>query len=54
MGAWIVLWKAVFVIGLTIFAGMAVWVSVQGFRDIRTLLETISRRQRKARPGKKR
>ena len=35
---WILLWKIVFILALTTFAVMAVFVSVLGARDIRKLL----------------
>ena len=38
---WIILWKAVFILGLAVFAGMAVWVTIGGARDIRRMLERI-------------
>ena len=41
MSAWATLWKAVFVIGVGAFAIMAVWVTIQGARDIRFLLRTL-------------
>lgn len=53
MAAWIILWKAVFILGMSVFVVMAAGVTVQGFRDIRSLLETISRSHHRAsrRPG---
>ncbi len=36
---WIVVWKVTFIIGIALFIGMAVWVSVQGFKDIKSLLK---------------
>lgn len=41
MSFWIALWKTVFVFGVTAFAIMAVWVTVQGARDIKFLLATL-------------
>lgn len=49
MEGWILLWKAVFILGMAVFVAMAVWVTIQGFRDIRTLFATISRSHRKPR-----
>ena len=34
-------WKIVFVLGLIIFTGMAVWVTIGGFKDIKTMLLRI-------------
>ena len=41
MTFWIWLWKAVFFVTLTGFSLMAVWVTIQGARDIRLLLEVL-------------
>ena len=43
MGFWIVLWKAVFILGLGIFAVMAVWVTIAGWRDIKSLFASIEK-----------
>ena len=43
MGFWMFLWKAVLVLGLGVFAGMAVWVTVAGWRDIKSLFAAIER-----------
>ena len=52
MSFWIGLWKAVFIVGVVLFAGMAVWVTVGGARDIKRLFSRIdeSHRKRTARP----
>jgi hypothetical protein len=42
MSFWIWLWKAVFVVGVAVFAVMAVWVTIQGWRDIRSLFGTLA------------
>ena len=38
---WLMLWKGVFVIGLIIFVIMAVWVTLGGWADIRSLLQGL-------------
>jgi len=37
MNGWMMVWKVVFVVGLTVFAGMAVWVTVAGYGDVKKL-----------------
>jgi len=37
MAFWMILWKAVFIFGVGIFAVMSVWVTIAGWRDIRRL-----------------
>ena len=44
MTFWILLWKAVFLVTVTGFSLMATWVTFQGARDIRSLLETLGNR----------
>ncbi len=41
MGFWILLWKATLVVGLAVFAGMAVWVTIGGARDIKRLFKRL-------------
>ncbi len=48
MTFWIWLWKAVFLVTLTGFSLMAVWVSIQGARDIKPLLEVLRGRHDKS------
>ena len=43
MKYWEILWKFVFLSSVTLFAGMSVWVTVQGWRDIRRMLSNIER-----------
>ena len=40
---WIILWKAVFILGVGIFAIMSVWVIIAGFKDIKKLFATINK-----------
>ena len=42
MSFWAGLWKAVFVLGVTVFAGMSVWVIVAGARDIRSMCKRLA------------
>lgn len=46
MTAWIVAWKAVFIGGMALFAAMAAWVTVQGYRDIAVMLGGMKRGRR--------
>ena len=41
MTGWIVLWKAILILGVLLFGGMAVWVTIGGFRDIKRLFARI-------------
>lgn len=41
MAFWQTLWKLTFFIGVGLFACMAVWVTVQGARDIKDLFRTL-------------
>ena len=43
MNAWMAIWKVVLVFAVGIFAVMAVWVAIAGFRDIRRLFAAIER-----------
>ena len=43
MNGWMILWKAVFIIGITVFFGMSVWVTIAGFGDIKKLFRKINR-----------
>ena len=41
MNAWMILWKWLMILSVTGFAIMAVWVTIQGARDIKSLLHTL-------------
>ena len=41
--SWMLLWKIIFVVGVIVFAVMAVWVTIAGARDIRRLLARIEK-----------
>ena len=45
---WIVLWKAVLVVGLGLFAALAVVVTVGGARDVHRLLATLREEHRRS------
>ena len=53
MSFWVMLWKAVFVLGVGAFTIMAVWVTVQGARDIKSLLRTLRREHDRGPEGDK-
>lgn len=42
MDSWELLWKITFFAGVSVFAGMAVWVTFQGARDIKSLFRTLN------------
>jgi hypothetical protein len=46
MNGWMIVWKAVFVIGLTLFAGLAVWVTVAGYADIKKLFSKLEKERK--------
>jgi hypothetical protein len=39
---WVILWKIVLIGALILFGGMAVWVSIGGFFDIKRLFRRIT------------
>ena len=41
MDFWETLWKIVFILGVALFAGMAVWVTLFGFFDIKKLFRRM-------------
>ena len=41
MQFWMALWKAVLILGVSLFAGMSVWVIIAGYRDIFRMLRRI-------------
>lgn len=41
METWALIWKIMFILVLIVFAGMSVWITVGGWRDIRRLLEKL-------------
>ena len=43
MTFWIILWKVVLIAGMAVFAGMAVWVTIGGVRDIKRLFARLDR-----------
>ena len=49
---WIALWKGLFIIGVGLFAVLAVVVTIGGARDIRTLLKTLRDEHRNRTSGR--
>jgi len=45
MTFWIFLWKAFFIITVSAFAFMAVWVTIGGWHDIKELFHELSQRK---------
>ncbi|MDP6111767.1 MAG: hypothetical protein QF437_00520 [Planctomycetota bacterium] len=43
MSFWIFLWKAVFIVGVVLFAGMAVWVTIGGAKDIKKMFAQMDK-----------
>lgn len=43
---WVLLWKAVFLITVSVYAVMAVWVTFRGALDIRDMLIDLKMRER--------
>jgi hypothetical protein len=39
--SWMLLWKITFIVGVTLFAVMAVWVTIAGAKDIKRLFKRI-------------
>ncbi len=42
MAFWIVLWKIVLIGSLVLFAGLAIWVGIGGYFDIKRLFARIA------------
>ncbi len=38
---WILIWKITLILGVALFAGLTVWVTVRGWRDLWALLELL-------------
>lgn len=43
---WIILWKALLIGAVLLFGGMAIWVSIGGFFDIKRLFARIAEEHR--------
>jgi hypothetical protein len=43
MQGWMLLWKILFIAGLVLFAGLALWVIFAGARDIKKLFLKLDR-----------
>ncbi len=46
MDAWETLWKIVLLGGIALFAGMAIWVTIYGAKDIRTLFRELDEQRK--------
>ncbi|MCB9510027.1 MAG: hypothetical protein H6695_07590 [Deferribacteres bacterium] len=46
MAFWMIFWKAVFIITVSMFAFLAVWVTIKGYSDIKTLLLKVDESHR--------
>lgn len=44
MNHWIILWKIIFILSLGLFAYLAVWVTIGGYRDIKQLFSTLNKK----------
>ncbi len=49
---WIYLWKALLIGALALFGGMAVWVTIGGYFDIKRLFKRISESHKAATVGR--
>jgi len=47
MGFWVLLWKTTLVVGMAVFAGMAVWVTIGGARDIKRLFKRLDEQHKR-------
>ena len=45
--SWIILWKIVFVAGVSLFGGMAIWVTIGGYYDIKRLFARMAEDQKR-------
>lgn len=48
MNFWVLLWKCVLIGTITIYATIAIWVTFQGARDIKTLFASLKKRHKDA------
>ena len=46
MNFWMTLWKVVLVVSVILFAGMAVWVTIGGMRDIKRMFARLDERHK--------
>lgn len=44
MEFWVNLWKFVFILTVSVYAVMAVWVTIQGARDIKSMMADLRER----------
>jgi hypothetical protein len=43
---WMLIWKLTFLGGVALFAGLTVWVTVRGWRDLWSLLEKLRAKEK--------
>ncbi len=41
METWALIWKICFIVVVTVFAGMSVWITIGGWQDVRALLRKL-------------
>ena len=44
MDFWVMFWKVIFIVTVSIYAVVAVWVTVQGARDIKSMIGDLRKR----------
>ncbi len=53
MDTWILIWQVVLVGGLALFAGMSVWITIEGWTDVKKMFSVMqappARRRRRGR-----
>lgn len=42
MDSWILVWQVVLVGGLALFAGMSVWITIEGWQDVKKLFAAMA------------
>lgn len=48
METWALIWKIVFIGGVSLFFGMAIWVTIGGYKDIKKLFKKIDESHRES------
>ena len=41
---WMTLWKITFILGILVYIGMAIWVSIAGYNDIQNLFKSKNKK----------
>ncbi len=47
MEFWILFWKIIFIVTILAFSGMAVWVAVGGYQDVKKMFARLEESHRK-------